>query len=79
MSTDKDHKKEETVQMRPIVNAMVGAKKTLSEMFSEVLENVLEVEEDDTICRSTEELICTFEKYNNEKRTQLMLNVERIR
>ena len=50
--------------MRPIVNAMVGPKKSLSERFSEVMENVLSTVEEDIICTSTEELLHYFENHN---------------
>ena len=50
--------------MRPIVNAMNGPKCALSDMLSEVLEGVLTVIDSDTVCKSTEELLCMFEEYN---------------
>ena len=61
---DKDHKDE--LDMRPICNGMVGPKKPLSEMVSETLETILEVNENE-ICKSTEEMIYAFEMYNKHK------------
>ena len=58
--SDKDHKKK--IQMRPICNGMVGPKKALSGIVSEVLENVSEIC-DHKICKSTEEMIYSFEEY----------------
>ena len=40
---------------------MVGPKRSLSDMFSDVME----LAEEDTVCKSTEELLCAFENYNN--------------
>ena len=38
--TDKEHKPINIVQARTIVNAMAGPKKSHSEMFTEVIENL---------------------------------------
>ena len=59
--SDKDHKSE--IEMRPICNGMVGPKKPLSEMVSETLETILEVD-GVKICKSTEDMIYSFETYN---------------
>ena len=66
VGTFKDHKKpEEGIKMRPIVNAMAGPKRALSDMFSDVLEQVLDVNNDEIWCKSTEELLHSIESYND--------------
>ena len=66
--TDKDHKKCEKgeVKMRPIVNAMVGPKKALSESYSKVLNYISESEKSNTVCKNTEELLEAFEQFNKD-------------
>ena len=64
--TDKDHKKG-NLQMRTLCNAMMGPKKPLSEMVSDVLENMLDIDTPD-ICESTEGMIFSIEAYNNSKK-----------
>ena len=55
--------------MRPLFNGMVGAKKSLSSMSSEVLVNILEIDSR-KICKSTEEMIYSMEKCNKEKENE---------
>ena len=62
--TDKDHKPS-GLHMRAICNGMVGPKKALSEMVSESLEAILEVN-GNRICKSTEEILYMFEQYNKQ-------------
>ena len=63
--SEKDHKQaEDKVKMRPIVNAMDGPKKTLSDIYSDLLTAVVRSSEDETLCYSTEELLETFERFN---------------
>ena len=62
---EKDHKKK--LEMRPLVNAMDGPKKTVSDIYSDVIAGVVEADNDGTLCSSTEELLATFEAYNNNK------------
>ena len=61
--SDKDHKPD-GIHMRPICNGMVGAKKSLSEMVSELLEAVLELN-GEKVCKSTEEMICSMKTIND--------------
>ena len=63
--THKDHKDPtEGFKMRPIVNAMNGPKCALSGMIRDVLEGVIENIGSTSVCKSTEELLYTFEEYN---------------
>ena len=63
---DKDHKEtKDNLKMRPIVNAMDGPKKTISDIFSDVITAVAESNSDGILCSSTEELLEAFEAYNN--------------
>ena len=63
---EKDHKENENeVKMRPIVNAMDGPKKNISKIFSDVATPVIESMGNDIVCYSTEELLESFENYNN--------------
>ena len=66
--TDKDHKicKDGEVKMRPIVNAMVGPKKALSESYSKVLNHISNSEKTNTVCKNTEELLEAFEQFNKD-------------
>ena len=59
---DKDHKecKKNEVKMRPIMNAMVGPKKCLSELYSKILRYIAECQKSDTVCKNTEELLAEF-------------------
>ena len=67
--SDKDHKecKKDEVKMRPIVNAMTGPKKALSETYSKLINCVVESDKTDTVCKNTEELLEAFEKFNEDK------------
>ena len=51
--------------MRPVLDAMEGAKKTVCDIYSDVLYGVIEAIDNDVICKSTEELIAAFENYNS--------------
>ena len=64
--TDKDHKECDVgeIKMRPMVNAMMGPKKALSEIYSKVINYVVECEETETVCKNTEELLGAFEEFN---------------
>ena len=76
----KDHKDtKEGIKMRPIMKAMSGPKRALSDMFSDVLEQVLDINNDETWCKSTEELLHAIESYNNETKTETLTNVEQKR
>ena len=68
---DKDHKKckKNEVKMRPIMNAMVGPKKCLSELYSKILRYIAECQKSDTVCKNTEELLAEFENFNNNNNT----------
>ena len=55
----------EGIKMRPIVNAMAGPKRPLSDMFSDVVEKVLDISNDENWCRSTEELLSSIEILNS--------------
>ena len=62
---EKDHKEnEKSIKMRPIVNAMDGPKKNISDLFSDIVTPVIASKKNDIICYSTEELLESFEKYN---------------
>ena len=64
--THKDHKDpKEGFKMCPIVNAMNGPKCAPSGMVSDILEGVIENIGSTSVCKSTEELLYTFEEYNN--------------
>ena len=64
---EKDHKQnEDKIKMRPIVNAMDGPKKNVSDTFSDLLSAVIEANNDEVLCYSTEELLEAFESYNEE-------------
>ena len=60
--------------MRPVVNAMVGPKKTISDTFSDVAEGVVDANNDGILCFSTEELLGTFERYNKQKKDKSTRN-----
>ena len=62
---EKDHKASDKIEMRPIVNAMDGPKKTVSDIYSDVLSAVVEARNDGTLCSSTEELLEAFESFNS--------------
>ena len=63
---EKDHKVLDNgvIKMRPIVNAMDGPKKTVSDIFSDVATPVIESMKNDVLCYSTEELLESFERFN---------------
>ena len=44
--------------MRPVLDAMEGAKKTLCDVYSDVINGIIEAKH--------EELLATFEEYNKE-------------
>ena len=52
--------------MRPIVNAMDGPKRILSDIFSDIGNAVIESSKSDVVCYSTEELLESFEAFNTE-------------
>ena len=65
---EKDHKEnEKSIKMRPIVNAMDGPKKNISDLFSDIVTPVIASKKNDIICYSTEELLESFENYNNRR------------
>ena len=61
--SEKDHKKPEkdNFKIRPIMNAMDGPKKNISDILSDVLHTVVESNNDGILCSSTEELLEAFE------------------
>ena len=64
---EKDHKDTDgAIRMMAIVNAMDGPKKTLSDIFSDLMNGIVEASNDNTLCSSTEELLEAFETYNKE-------------
>ena len=64
--SEKDHKVTENndVKMRPIVNAMDGPKKNISDIFSDIGAAIVESNNDGVLCFSTEELLESFESFN---------------
>ena len=65
---EKDHKQnEDKIKMRPIVNAMDGPKKNVSDTFSDLLSAVIEANNDEVLCYSTEELLEAFKSYNEDR------------
>ena len=78
---EKDHKQsgvEGEIEMRPIVNAMDGPKKTISEIFSDALMAVVEARNDGTLCSSTEELLEAFEGFNKTINDNYSNHIRRI-
>ena len=74
----KDHKDtKEGIKMRPIMNAMSGPKRALSDMFSDVLEQVLDINNDEIWCKSTKELLHAIESYNKETKSKTLTNNEK--
>ena len=69
---EKDHKEDKSrIRMRPIMNAMDGPKKTISDLYSDILEAVVE-------SNSTEELLEAFETFNKTKNNSSDDNSEYI-
>ena len=65
--SEKDHKpSDKSIKMRPIVNAMDGPKRNLSDIFSDIGNAVIESSKSDVVCYSTEELLESFEAFNTE-------------
>ena len=61
---EKDHKKDQVgIKMRAIVNGMNGPKRALSELVSGVLENTLHTIKPESVVKSTEEMLNSFERY----------------
>ena len=70
--THKDHKKvdDDNVgpDLRPIMGATVGPNIGLSNFIGgKVIRNITEAMDDGNVCKSTEEMIYHFEKYNKER------------
>ena len=72
MTTSKDHKKTENEvegpEIRPIMGAVVGPNVALSNFIGrEIIKRVAEDADNDTVCKSTEELLSIFEAYNKDR------------
>ena len=70
--TSKDHKigKDELMgpEVRPIMGSIVGPNLGLSNFLGqEIIRRVTEEVDSDNVCKSTEELLCEFEKHNNKR------------
>ena len=51
--------------MRPVLDAMEGPKKTICDIYSDIIHGVIESKDDDVMCYSTEELLAAIEEYND--------------
>ena len=71
---EKDHKASEDnkINMRPVLDAMEGPKRTVCDIYSDVLSGVIESKNDDVMCSSSEELIAAFEETNDAKKMQII-------
>ena len=64
---EKDHKISDdgSIKMRPVLDAMEGPKKTICDIYSDIIHGIIESKDDDVLCYSTEELLAAIEEYND--------------